>query len=52
MRIYARGTNLFTATKYTGYGPEIVSGSPIDNGIDSSGYPTPAVVSFGMNMTF
>ncbi|MGE0771214.1 MAG: SusC/RagA family TonB-linked outer membrane protein [Cyclobacteriaceae bacterium] len=52
MRVFLRGTNVFTSAKFTGYTPEIVSGSPINNGIDSGTYPVPAMISGGVNITF
>ncbi len=51
-RIYLRGTNLFTATKFTGYTPEVASSNPLDTGSDFGGYPIPRVFSAGFNMTF
>jgi TonB-linked SusC/RagA family outer membrane protein len=60
-RLYVRGTNLLTFTKFTGYSPEIASGntlsraadgSPIDNGIDIGTYPVSAIYSIGLTMTF
>ncbi|MBL7857686.1 MAG: TonB-dependent receptor [Cyclobacteriaceae bacterium] len=51
-QVYVRGTNLFTVTKFTGYTPEVSSGSVLDNGIDSGGYPIPSVYSVGFNVTF
>lgn len=52
LRIYVKGDNLYTLTKFTGYTPEIGSGSPIDNGIDSGIYPVSSIYSFGLNLTF
>lgn len=52
VRAYARVTNLFTTSSFTGYTPEIVSGSPILNGIDSGTYPIPRIYSLGLNLTF
>ncbi len=52
LRLYLKGTNLFTLTKYTGYTPEIGSGDVISNGIDYGIYPITAVYSFGVNLTF
>jgi TonB-linked SusC/RagA family outer membrane protein len=52
MRVYLKGTNLFTLTKFTGYTPEIASSSVIDNGIDMGTYPITAVYSFGVNLSF
>jgi hypothetical protein len=58
-RIYVRGTNIFTKSKFTGYTPEIASytvdgnsTSPLLNGIDAGSYPVPAVYSVGVNVTF
>ena len=51
-RIYAKGINLLTFTKYTGYTPEIGSQSVIANGIDTGIYPIPRVFSLGINTTF
>jgi TonB-linked SusC/RagA family outer membrane protein len=52
VRAYARVTNLYTWTKFTGYTPEIVSGNPVLNGIDVGTYPLPRIFSLGLNMTF
>jgi TonB-linked SusC/RagA family outer membrane protein len=51
-QVYLRGTNVFTSTKFTGYTPEVSSGSVLENGIDNGGYPIPAVYSVGFNVTF
>lgn len=51
-RIYLRGTNVFTSTKFTGYTPEIGSGDVLSNGIDLGVYPITAVYSIGLNVTF
>jgi TonB-linked SusC/RagA family outer membrane protein len=58
-RIYVRGTNIFTKSKFTGYTPEIASysvdgslTSPLLNGIDAGAYPVPAVYSVGLNVEF
>jgi hypothetical protein len=51
-RLYLRGTNLFTSTNFTGYTPEVTSGSVLDNGIDNSTYPVSAIYSVGLNVTF
>jgi hypothetical protein len=52
LRVYVRGTNIFTASKFTGYSPEVASTSPIANGIDNGTYPIPAIYSAGVNLTF
>lgn len=59
VRIYVRGTNIFTKSKFTGYTPEIASystdgnlSSPLLNGMDGGAYPVPAVYSVGFNVSF
>lgn len=51
-RVYVRGTNLWTLTKYTGYTPEIGSGDVLSAGIDYGVYPITAIYSIGANITF
>ncbi len=51
-RVYAKATNLFTWTSYTGYTPEIGSNDVLSNGIDTGVYPIPRVISIGFNTTF
>ncbi|MFZ5971464.1 MAG: SusC/RagA family TonB-linked outer membrane protein [Bacteroidota bacterium] len=51
-RVYARGTNVFTLSKFTGYTPEIGSGNVLDSSIDYGTYPIPSVYSLGLNVTF
>lgn len=51
-RIYLRGTNLWTLTKYTGYTPEIGSNDVLSSSIDYGAYPITAVYSIGANLTF
>lgn len=51
-RVYVRGTNIFTSTKWTGYTPEIASNSPVNNAIDRGTYPVPSIYSVGLNLTF
>jgi TonB-linked SusC/RagA family outer membrane protein len=50
--IYVRGTNIFTATNFTGYSPEIGAGSAIDGVIDRGVYPVTRVVTVGLNANF
>ncbi|QOI98745.1 MAG: TonB-dependent receptor [Flammeovirgaceae bacterium] len=52
VRAFARVTNLFTLSSFTGYTPEIVSGNPVLNGIDIATYPIPRIYSLGLNLTF
>ncbi|MFA6482429.1 MAG: TonB-dependent receptor [Bacteroidales bacterium] len=51
-RLYLKGNNLYTLTKFTGYTPEIGSGDVLANGIDTGIYPITSVYSFGVNLTF
>jgi len=51
-RLYVKGNNLYTMTKFTGYTPEIGSENVLSNGIDTGIYPITAVYSFGINLTF
>lgn len=51
-RLFLKGTNLFTLTRFTGYTPEIGSGDVLSNGIDTGIYPITAIYSFGVNLTF
>lgn len=51
-RVYVKGNNIYTLTKFTGYTPEIGSGDVLSNGIDTGIYPVSAVYSFGVNLTF
>ncbi|WP_235298144.1 SusC/RagA family TonB-linked outer membrane protein [Portibacter marinus] len=50
--VYVRGTNLFTATQYTGYSPEIGAANAIDGSIDLGVYPITRVFSVGLNASF
>jgi TonB-linked SusC/RagA family outer membrane protein len=52
LRIYASGTNIFTATAYSGYTPEITSNSVIAVGIDQGVYPIAKVYVLGLNLGF
>ena len=52
LRLYAKGTNVFTLTKFTGYTPEIGSGDVLSGGIDRGIYPVTAIYSIGANLTF
>lgn len=52
LRIYIKGSNVYTITKFTGYTPEIGSGDVLSNGIDYGTYPVTSVYSFGINLTF
>ena len=56
IRLSVTGQNLFVLTKYSGYDPEINSGSSIGGiqtfGIDYFSYPKSRTVLFGLNVAF
>lgn len=51
-RVYIKGSNLFTLSKFTGYSPEIGSYDVLSNGIDFGIYPITSTYSIGINLTF
>ncbi len=52
LRIYVKGSNIYTITRFTGYTPEIGSSDVLSNGIDNGTYPVTSEYSFGINLTF
>ncbi len=52
LRVYANGTNLITWDNYSGYTPEISSGSVIDVGIDRGVFPIAKVFTVGLDIGF
>ena len=52
LRIYIKGSNIYTVARFTGYTPEIGSSDVLSNGIDYGTYPVTSVYSFGINLTF
>ena len=46
LRLYVQGQNLYTWTNWTGFDPED------DNNLASYEYPTPRILTFGVNLTF
>lgn len=55
LRLYVRGSNLFTFTNYSNPEPEIGGSNAEDVrsfGIDEGAYPTPRKYLFGVNLTF
>ena len=54
LRVYVSGQNLFTATQYSWYDPEISSRgtSDLTLGWDDSGYPGTKTMTFGMHVGF
>lgn len=51
LRVFIKGSNFLTFTKWTGYTPEIGSYDVLSNGIDYGVYPIAAVYSIGLNVT-
>ncbi|WP_082684978.1 TonB-dependent receptor [Hymenobacter sedentarius] len=51
VRVFAAAQNVFTATKYTGFTPEL-AGGPLDSGIEANTYPTSRTVTLGLNVNF
>jgi TonB-dependent starch-binding outer membrane protein SusC len=54
LRVYVNGQNLFVLSKYSGYDPEIGAfnqNSRMQN-IDMGRYPTPRMISFGLDIEF
>ena len=52
IQFYVSGTNLFTWQTFTGYTPEIGSGSVIAVGIDQGVYPLSKIYTGGVNLRF
>jgi hypothetical protein len=52
LRVYVQGTNLFTATKYTGLDPEITVNDERAQGVDVGAYPVVSQFLFGANIRF
>ena len=51
-RLYVSGTNLFTATDYTGYTPQLTAGNVIASGIDLGVYPVMRTFTVGVDVGF
>jgi TonB-linked SusC/RagA family outer membrane protein len=51
-RLYVSGTNLFTATDYTGYTPQLTAASVIASGIDLGVYPAMRTFTVGVDVGF
>ena len=55
MQVVVSGRNLFTSTKYTGYDPEVSSGSSnsaFDRGVDHNTIPNTKSYTVGLNIGF
>ncbi|WP_442590976.1 SusC/RagA family TonB-linked outer membrane protein [Pedobacter sp. AW31-3R] len=51
-RIFFSGQNLLTWTNYTGFDPEVTSGSNVSPGTDSGIYPISRSITGGLSVTF
>lgn len=54
LRLYFSAQNLFVATKYSGYDPEVnmASSNPMTPGLDWGAYPKSRVYTFGLDLNF
>lgn len=52
IKVYYSANNLFTISKYTGFTPEVDSGTALLSGFDVIGYPRATSHIFGLNVTF
>ena len=54
LKVFATGQNLYVFTKYSGLDPEVgsLNQNPTLQNIDYGRYPTPRVISFGVNASF
>jgi TonB-linked SusC/RagA family outer membrane protein len=52
VKVYVRGTNLFTSSSFTGYSPDFGSSDVLSNNIDNGSYPVAKIYSAGLNVTF
>lgn len=52
LRLYVQGTNLFTATKYTGLDPEVSLQNETAFGFDAGSYPNVKQYTVGLNVNF
>lgn len=51
-RVYVSGQNLFTVTKYSGLDPDVTGANIQERGVDLGHWPSPRVVSVGINGEF
>jgi hypothetical protein len=49
--VFIRGTNIFTATEFSGYSPELASPNVLSSGIDLGTYPITKTYSIGLNVS-
>jgi TonB-linked SusC/RagA family outer membrane protein len=51
LRVFLSGQNIFTATSYSGFTPEL-PGGPLDAGIEYNAYPTSRTLTVGLTANF
>ncbi|MGI4871995.1 MAG: SusC/RagA family TonB-linked outer membrane protein [Janthinobacterium lividum] len=51
LRLFLSGQNIFTATSFTGFTPEL-AGGPLNSGIEYQTYPTARTLTAGLTATF
>ncbi|MEZ4907501.1 MAG: SusC/RagA family TonB-linked outer membrane protein [Saprospiraceae bacterium] len=52
LRVYVKGQNLYSFTKYTGADPDFISDGLFSRGFDSGSFPNPRGVIFGLQAQF
>jgi hypothetical protein len=52
LRLFFTAQNLATITGYSGFTPEVISGSTLNSGIELGIYPTTRSFAFGINLAF
>ncbi|MCC8408456.1 TonB-dependent receptor [Mucilaginibacter sp. UR6-1] len=52
IRVYASSQNLFTAKRFSGFTPEILTTDILSSGIELNGYPVTRTFTFGVNVEF
>jgi TonB-linked SusC/RagA family outer membrane protein len=50
LRVYVNAQNIYTFTKYSGYDPEVGGSSALEFGVDYGRYPTPRIITFGLDI--
>jgi TonB-linked SusC/RagA family outer membrane protein len=51
-RVYVSGQNILTFTDYSGYDPDLTGNGILERGVDAGNWPSPRVISFGLQFGF
>lgn len=51
-RVFVSGQNILTFTNYSGYDPDLTGNGILERGVDSGNWPSPRIVSFGLQFGF